>query len=246
MSRHRRILAIFRPEEILPLLAEAADSPFNRPARVLLPSGHEVGFSRTLRCLAVHGAVCAVCGCACSRFELETSSGGVSLRAMIDAPRPKARGQKRNAAGWPARLTSDHRVPKSLGGADILANLRTACEICNSRKGCKPDEDWGGGEAGSMDVVERVRLASIKDAVVLRHGPDDSRVGLFLADYVETMERQRLAGDLALGYPTRAEAEEYAERVRAEFGLDADPCGAAASLCPPIRSSEGSGAKAAG
>lgn len=41
--------------------------------------------------------------------------------------------------GTAARLTADHLIPKSAGGADSVDNIVPACEECNSEKG---DRDW--------------------------------------------------------------------------------------------------------
>jgi len=224
MSRRRRVLATFAPAVIVPLLVEASRSPFHAKPLLQLPSGHAVRLSRTLRCLAVHGTRCVGCGAVCDRFELVTGLEGVALHAMISSAVPRARGQKRGEYGWAARLTADHRVPRSLGGSDILANLRTACEICNSRRGARP-------EAG-VQPEERFRLASLKDAARARCGEDDPRWAPFFASYLTLLESQRERGDPALGYLTRTEVEMFTERMQAEFGLTASAADAPASLCP--------------
>ncbi len=32
-------------------------------------------------------------------------------------------------------MTRDHIIPKSLGGTDVVENLRPACEVCNGVRG---------------------------------------------------------------------------------------------------------------
>jgi 5-methylcytosine-specific restriction endonuclease McrA len=46
----------------------------------------------------------------------------------------------------PFRRTVDHRVPRSLGGTDGLANLVFACEACNQRKADGPEDRFVGSE----------------------------------------------------------------------------------------------------
>jgi 5-methylcytosine-specific restriction endonuclease McrA len=46
----------------------------------------------------------------------------------------------------PLRRTVDHRVPRSLGGTDGLANLVFACEACNQRKADGPEDRFVGSE----------------------------------------------------------------------------------------------------
>lgn len=76
------------------------------------------------------------------------------LRQRLAARRAVARAVRRNrsegthcfycGAGFeaegPCRRTVDHRVPRSLGGTDGLANLVFACEACNHRKADGPED----------------------------------------------------------------------------------------------------------
>lgn len=41
-----------------------------------------------------------------------------------------------------ARMTVDHTVPRSANGTDELSNLQPLCDLCNSRKGDRPDGWW--------------------------------------------------------------------------------------------------------
>lgn len=41
-------------------------------------------------------------------------------------------------------LSLDHVIPQSRGGAHTLDNLVTACRRCNSSKGARTPEEWGG------------------------------------------------------------------------------------------------------
>jgi 5-methylcytosine-specific restriction endonuclease McrA len=66
------------------------------------------------------------------------------------------------AADGPHARTADHRVPRSRGGHDGLANLVFACRACNERKADTPEDEFvasewlrrrrrqlgGGGDAG--------------------------------------------------------------------------------------------------
>ena len=40
-----------------------------------------------------------------------------------------------NPAGRLVLITRDHIIPKSLGGLDLIENLRPACELCNGARG---------------------------------------------------------------------------------------------------------------
>jgi hypothetical protein len=46
--------------------------------------------------------------------------------------------------GWhssgDARTTVEHTVARSANGTDELSNLQPLCDICNSRKGDRPDD----------------------------------------------------------------------------------------------------------
>jgi 5-methylcytosine-specific restriction endonuclease McrA len=46
------------------------------------------------------------------------------------------------AAEGPLRRTVDHRVPRSAGGHDGLANLVFACHACNQRKAASTEADF--------------------------------------------------------------------------------------------------------
>ncbi len=39
------------------------------------------------------------------------------------------------------RLTRDHVMPRSRGGADVWTNVVTACVVCNQRKGARTPEE---------------------------------------------------------------------------------------------------------
>ncbi len=41
-----------------------------------------------------------------------------------------------------ARITVDHTIPRSAQGTDDLSNLQPLCDLCNSRKGNRPDGYW--------------------------------------------------------------------------------------------------------
>jgi 5-methylcytosine-specific restriction endonuclease McrA len=86
--------------------------------------------------------------------EPATHRGLRGLRQRVAGWRAAARAVRRNrSAGThcfycgaafevdgPLRRTVDHRVPRSLGGTDGLANLVFACEACNQRKADGPED----------------------------------------------------------------------------------------------------------
>lgn len=62
------------------------------------------------------------------------------------------------------RLTRDHLVPRSRGGADSWLNVVTACSSCNHRKDCRLAEDLGTSPrvrpwAPSRQALVEMRLA---------------------------------------------------------------------------------------
>jgi 5-methylcytosine-specific restriction endonuclease McrA len=57
------------------------------------------------------------------------------------------------------KLTVDHVVPLSRGGADELANVRVVCQPCNCSKGRRTLDEWKAfGLPAHMDEEARVAL----------------------------------------------------------------------------------------
>lgn len=52
----------------------------------------------------------------------------------------------RFARAGPDHRTVDHRIPRSRGGTDGLANLVFACYSCNQRKRDRPEDDFVASE----------------------------------------------------------------------------------------------------
>ena len=77
-------------------------------------------------------------------------------------------GRHRRELGARERLTRDHLVPRSKGGADVWLNVVTACSSCNHRKNDRLLEATTGGSRVAPwapsrgDLVTR-RLASRKE-----------------------------------------------------------------------------------
>jgi 5-methylcytosine-specific restriction endonuclease McrA len=60
----------------------------------------------------------------------------------------------------PDHRTVDHRIPRSRGGSDGLANLVFACYACNQRKRDRPEDEFVASEwlaRRRADVAERAR-----------------------------------------------------------------------------------------
>lgn len=58
----------------------------------------------------------------------------------------------------PDHRTVDHRIPRSRGGSDGLANLVFACYACNQRKRDRPEDEFVASEwlaRRRADVAER-------------------------------------------------------------------------------------------
>jgi len=93
--------------------------------------GEEIKVTDRLRTY-LKGVVCATCGIRGRYFRKTRQS---------DQPRPHLNLYAINEHGHEVLMTSDHIVPKSRRGKDILENRQAMCAKCNTEKGNKLPEE---------------------------------------------------------------------------------------------------------
>lgn len=84
------------------------------------------------------------------RWKAARATLGSRVRAWRVAARNRAEGSTcfycgvafEDDVGGSRQRTVDHRVPRSKGGSDRLANLVFACLRCNGRKGNRSERDF--------------------------------------------------------------------------------------------------------
>lgn len=79
-----------------------------------------------LQCFATTGTICCFCGLQATHFATERHINQERFHLNMYGDR---------SDGLEVLFTKDHITPKSLGGKDLLSNMQTSCEICNSAKG---------------------------------------------------------------------------------------------------------------
>lgn len=114
-------------EEILPLirtaLGESAYATFGNT---------RVGIgSRRLQTYAHDGVTCRHCGMVAEFFAIEQHAGEQGWHLNIYG----FRGLNE------VMMTSDHILPKSRGGSDLVVNRQCLCDTCNKKKGNKREEE---------------------------------------------------------------------------------------------------------
>lgn len=101
---------------------------------------------KRLKTFTVHGCTCKACGRVGSTFKAETGiQEPALLRWYFDPLNNRVPIAHINLYGFDPNgemfmMTSDHVVPRSLGGSDGLGNRIPLCETCNRKKG--NDIDW--------------------------------------------------------------------------------------------------------
>ena len=110
-------------------------------------NGQIVGVSSVrLRTFHKTGAACHACGLEATHFELNRDSGGEARNAHYHLNLWGV-----NADGYPVLFTHDHKLARSLGGADNLTNTETMCSPCNAKK-------------GKLEQKEALRLSKLEEA----------------------------------------------------------------------------------
>jgi hypothetical protein len=100
---------------------------------------------------------CWDCGCVADRWVAD----GQSQRGTIP-PVLNLYGMRR---GKLAMMTRDHIIPKSLGGKDVVENLRPGCDYCNSKRGNILTPTEIAFRAANPHLIDRERLEKgIKNA----------------------------------------------------------------------------------
>jgi hypothetical protein len=113
--------------------------------RPLQMDGYIIDGIVTPRVLTYHrrGCTCQGCGVVATHFYAEACIDEPLLKWYFDplnSPPPKAHLNLYgyNRAGHEFMMTSDHVVPKSLGGSNKVSNRVPLCADCNSMKGNDP------------------------------------------------------------------------------------------------------------
>jgi len=120
----------------------------NTPKKQRLVGGRECGSASGLSLFnALHNVgqpiKCWLCGCAADRWILtlgknDTGKPVLNLFATRVFPPTKKRKYPLPVL---VMMTRDHIIPKSLGGRDIVENLRAGCELCNSERGSEMNDE---------------------------------------------------------------------------------------------------------
>jgi 5-methylcytosine-specific restriction endonuclease McrA len=108
------------------VLRRLATKYTDKDSRIEL-AGYEVkNATLRLRCFAVYGVVCYICGLEGKRFRFCRAGDqpGFHLNLYADGP-----------DGVEVLMTHDHIIPRSAGGRDRLDNVRPCCAPCNFEKG---------------------------------------------------------------------------------------------------------------
>jgi hypothetical protein len=111
------------------ILDEPKDSRLVRGRRVSAPPGHTLYKNNYNK-----GTLfCFCCGCKADRWIAEKHKQELIGNAMLNLY-----GNQNNNI---VMMNRDHIIPRSLGGANVIENLRVACEACNSKRGNALDEN---------------------------------------------------------------------------------------------------------
>lgn len=139
----------------------------NKPKESRLVSGKEVSLASGISLFnALNNAgeqiKCWQCGCIADRWistlgkKDNKNRPVLNLYAVKYLPPTKKR---KFAVPYLVMMTRDHIIPKSLGGKDVIENLRPGCEECNSIRGSIMNEEELIFMANNPQLICPVRAA---------------------------------------------------------------------------------------
>jgi hypothetical protein len=94
--------------------------------------------------------VCWECGCTADRWVADGESGGRQPVLNLFAMRH----------GRLVMMTRDHIIPRSLGGKDLVENLRPACSPCNGKRGSRLTAEEASFLAQNSHLICPIRQAN--------------------------------------------------------------------------------------
>lgn len=103
---------------------------------IVILDGEEIKVTNRLRTY-LKGTDCVECGAKGTHFRKTRQS---------DQPRPHLNLYATNSNGDEVLMTSDHIVPRSKGGPNILENLQPMCATCNRNKADKMPKETHEGQ----------------------------------------------------------------------------------------------------
>jgi hypothetical protein len=118
-----------------------------QPRHQRLVSGSEISLCsgyELFRSLNHKGQIikCWQCGCVADRWVLTLGRNDRKSKPVLNLYATHTfTTRKGRQISHLVLMTRDHIIPKSLGGKDVVENLRAGCENCNSQRGSDMEEE---------------------------------------------------------------------------------------------------------